>query len=728
MADGDGITLPSRRDDKDTHKDYIYFIFLLNTMIITQIKTGQRGTTYSPISMDELVTAIRECNYINALKDFRELLLMEGLDSHGKMPTVTSNQIPSLCFAALWRKNNAQLVMREYNRLVLLEITNLPSTEEACRVRNRAAVIPYTRLAFVGATGRDVVIVCAMTSEGIDNCELEHLKTVHLTAYKMLHYLYSSQLLLSVDNKEPRLDCACLMSADAGVYYNANSEPYVVTDEAVEVPLYKGGRTGAEPHFHEGNVLTMYSIYESCLEKALEDARMCMGEGMTEHDFYMCALSKLAAYCNDTNIPMDFGIRHALWKKDFGEDRMFIEKVFANAYESRTSKLIPYGGIDKDALIVYKTEAFLKMHYELRRNVMTGVVQYRKRDGFDYDFHDLTEGALNTMTNRALKAGIRSWDKDVRRIINSDDVRRFDPIGDYIFSLPEWDGKDRVAELVSRIPTDCPNVQLYIHTWLLSMVAHWLGRDRHHGNALVPLLIGHQGCGKTTLCSMLLPPALATYYNDKVNFKNDTDLNLGLSSFALINIDEFDSVKKSQQAVLKYLLSKNTVTMRPPYGKAYVNRRRYASFIATTNKERPLVDRTGSRRFACIQILAGKSIDTTTPIDHDQLYAQLYHEIYNGARYWLNDEETRALMSHNEKYREMADLSELVDAVFELPQNEGEGEYLTTYELIDCLVKASPALPRSKTLNSELGKVMRGKHFEYQHRHAGAVYRVKQKH
>ncbi len=406
---------------------------------------------------------------------------------------------------------------------------------------------------------------------------------------------------------------------------------------------------------------------------------------------------------------------------------MYIESVFRNAYEEKTSKTIPYGFVSKDALLVYKTEAFLKMHYELRRNVMTGVVQYRKKDGYDYEFRDLTEGALNTMTNRALKAGLKSWDKDVRRIINSEDVRRYDPIGDYIFSLPTWDGKDRVLDFVRRIPTDCKNVHLYIHTWLLSMVAHWLGRDRQHGNALVPLLIGHQGCGKTTLCSMILPPALADYYNDKVNFKNETDLNLGLSSFALINIDEFDSVKKSQQAVLKYLLSKNTVTMRPPYGKAYVNRRRYASFIATTNKERPLVDRTGSRRFACIKIEPGKSIDTATPMDYDQLFAQLYHELYNGARYWLNDDETAELMTYNEQFRELNDLSEMVDVAFEHPKGEDDGEYLTTYELIECLAEVYPQLQRSNSLNSELGKVMRGKRFEYKHLNIGAVYRVKRK-
>ena len=54
------------------------------------------------------------------------------------------------------------------------------------------------------------------------------------------------------------------------------------------------------------------------------------------------------------------------------------------------------------------------------------------------------------------------------------------------------------------------------------------------------------------------------YYNDQLNFKNEFDLNIALTSFALINIDEFDKTTNSQQIVLKYLLSSADVKFRPP--------------------------------------------------------------------------------------------------------------------------------------------------------------------
>lgn len=695
--------------------------------MITKIKRNNKGATYTVLTEESLIDEIRGCGLNDSIATFRTVMTING---PGDAKAVAQNcGIAEVCFAALWKKTNGNLEQKEYNSLVPLEISNLPSPSEAYRLRDEAARIPYTRIAYVGATGRDVAIVCAINTDNvIGEITADRQKALHTAAYKMLHYLYSSQLQLSVDNIEPRLDNTCLLSADDGIHYNPNSEPYIVSSDNVNVPIYRNAKIGEVETLSDDSVVSLHTVFEWCLSSAMEEARSFAGEyGIEdEESINMHCLSLLAENCNDANLPMDFGIRNTSWKRCFRKDVNYITKVFENAYEAKASKDIPYGKVNKNALMAYKTEAFLKMHYEMRRNIMTGVVQYRKKDGYDYDFHDLTDEALNTMTNRAVKAGIGSWDKDMRRIINSEDVKIYDPIEDFIFSLPKWDGKDYVSDFINRIPTDSPVIRHWLCVWLLSMVAHWLGRDLKHGNALVPLLIGEQGCGKSTFCGMILPPELSDYYNDKVNFKNETDINLGLSSFALINIDEFDSVKKSQQPVLKYLLSKSTVRMRPPFGKAFVNRRRFASFIGTTNHTHPLTDPTGSRRFVCIQIPQGSIIDTTTPVNHRQLYAQLYHEIFSGACYWLNEEETKLLMQHNDKFRNITDLAELIDLVFVKPVNEGKGEYLSTYKIVDVMTKYYPLFNRTSKINLEVGKVLRGKGYAHKHTNTGTAYLVQE--
>lgn len=693
---------------------------------ITRINHTSNGATYTALSMDEAVEMLRSGFFANEVAKFRQELDIRTATNNADSYLPSATGIPDICFAALWRKRNDMPEMRQYNGLVMLEISILPTSDEAIRLCREASRIPYTRLAFVGATGKEVIIVCALTAEGIDEMTTAQFLALQLSAYKRLHYIYSSQLMVPFDYKRPTLDRRCAMSCDAYAYYNPTSEAFFVSEGDGDVPVYHNTRNNLEPQFRDCDVLTLHTIYEWCMTTAWEEAREYAGENNITDESLIAekALHSLASNCNDAEIPIDFAVRRASWYKPFGSDANYIEQTFVNAYEQMTSKMIPYGFVNKNALMAYKIEAFLKMHYELRRNLLTGVVQYRNKDGYKFDFQDLTEEAINTMTNRAVKAGIGSWDKDVRRIIKSSDVAEYDPIEDYICSLPKWDGKDRIAELVGRIPTDTPNVGLYLRTWFLAMVAHWIGRDTRHGNALVPLLIGHQGCGKTTLCGMVLPPELMDYYNDKVNFKNETDLNLGLSSFALINIDEFDSVKKSQQAVLKYLLSKSEVKMRPPYGKAYVSRRRFASFIATTNKSRPLIDKTGSRRFACIHILPGHSIDTVTPIDYKQLYAQILEEVKSGKRYWLNERETQELILQNERYRSVTDLSEMVDSTFTATSDEEKGQYLTTFEILDILEERFCDLNRTRNINAELGKILRAKQYKSHKKNTGMTYLV----
>ena len=259
------------------------------------------------------------------------------------------------------------------------------------------------------------------------------------------------------------------------------------------------------------------------------------------------------------------------------------------------------------------------------------------------------------------------------------------------------------------------------------MVAMWLGKGQLTGNALVPLLIGRQGCGKSSFCRILLPRDLMDYYNDRINFKNEQDLNLGLSSFALINLDEFDRVTQRQQIVLKYLVSTADLKYRPPYGKAYTSNRRYASFIGTTNEQMPLTDPTGSRRFVCVGI--DGDIDFLTPVQHDQLYAQLVQEIRQGERYWLTKEEERSLMEHNLQYQRLNGLGEMLMAVVQRPRSDEEGEWLSINDLSSILKNHFKGYKEDEGTFRKIGNYLSRPEYKFQSKHtnAGALYWVMRK-
>lgn len=702
-------------------------------MKITVRKKTQNAFTYSAIDMEELIANMRSGAYSDSVRLIREDYPLLSRKRNGDIDIRSIHEnMPNVCFTSQVRKMNGELELREYNALILLEVSNLQSEKEAKRIKTLATELPYTMLCFIGDTGHDVKIVCgARFGEDISKCDAEKTLRLHTNAYKLLHYHYSTQLMLTVDNIKPELTAWCPVSMDEDLFYNPDSELIMVNDRDIALPTLKAAKEEDASCLPGTNRLdTLFRIFEWCLDDAYDKARSMTTK---EDEYVHNLLSCLADNCNDSALPIDFTLRRIASKDIFMEmQKDYIEEVLRNAYR-KSSKMVPFGHVKKSALLIMKTAAFLHQHYELRRNVVTGVVQYRRLDGYDYTFKDLTPQVMNSMTMRALKAGLDSWDKDMNRLVNSDEVPEYDPIYDYILALPKWNGNDYVGELIARLPIDKEKTasdfpwEEMMRVWLRSMVAHWMGRDMSHGNALVPLIIGGQGCGKTSFCNIILPPELRDYFNDKVDFKNDTNLALALSRFALINIDEFDSVKKSQQPVLKYLLSKSDIKLRPPYGKSIVMRRRYASFIATTNDRHPLIDNTGSRRFLCLPIAPGSTIDYLSPVDYEQFYAQLYHEVMNRERYWLTDKETQQLMAHNAKFQKVVSLDRMIENIITLPKNEADGEYMTISEITDLVLERYPEFMPTKSTPRDIGFLLTEHGFAKKHITIGQAYCVKRK-
>ena len=394
----------------------------------------------------------------------------------------------------------------------------------------------------------------------------------------------------------------------------------------------------------------------------------------------MQLLQQIARKSLEQGIPLSHAQGMTLEHPLFHNDPDLVKSVFSTTYEitlmedyRKKHKMKPLKSVPQETLQTMRTEIFLTANYDMRKNLMTGVAEYRMKYSEDQTFKPLTEEVRNDMTIEAREQGLKSWDQDVNRFIDSTRIEQYDPVNTWLNELPTWDGTDRIGPLAARVPTDQPHWEKYLRYWLVGMVAQWRESDKQlTGNALTPLLIGRQGCGKTRFCKILLPPELRDYYNDKLNFKNEFDLNIALTSFALINIDEFDKTTSSQQIVLKYLLSSADVKFRPPYGKTIKQYRRYTSFIGTTNQQKPLVDPTGSRRFACIGVTG--NINFNDDLNHQQLFAQALHLFNNGERYWLEDDEIKTLIKENESYQRMNDLVEMIGETFRKPK-EGEGKW-----------------------------------------------------
>ena len=270
--------------------------------------------------------------------------------------------------------------------------------------------------------------------------------------------------------------------------------------------------------------------------------------------------------------------------------------------------------------------------YDIRYNVLDRTPEVQRRDQTDKGFVPVSKLVRNTMVIDLHKRGCMVWNNDVDRIVESAYMPQYHPFSAYLQALPRWDGTDRMGPLAERVSTDAL-WRLVFGRWLRCMVAGWVqataGGASTCGNAMIPLLVSEeQGVRKSTFCRMLLPPELRNYYTDKFELAGDERLELALSRFALVNLDEFDRYNKLHNAKLKNLVQLGTMQARRPYAAGFSKMARVASFIGTSNRFDLLTDPTGSRRFYCQEVK--RVIDCDTPLDYAQLYAQLLHEVKNG--------------------------------------------------------------------------------------------------
>ena len=706
------------------------------SMKITVFKRKGPKETVVREGLADIAEAIRNGKHIDEVHHLRQYyhLMHPRRTEDGRMETSFDFKmtLPRLCFSAEIDKYRKEFRILNYNGLIVLEANNLADYDEAIRIRNEAARLPQTMMVFLGASGRSVKIVCRGellpdNGGGVPTTE-EEIKKFHQLLYRTARKAYNAQLDITLDAPKPLIHRTVYISADPDMRFREQAVPfYVDMEEKTAPPSPTDLETVTKEHYlMPGRSLKQTYIlnYQFILSEV-------MGRYFELPDEERAGelLMQIAAKCLEQGIPQQQAINLTMCHPVFNGDRLLVEKTFEDIYAvqnmkdwMKRNKLHPLKSVPEDTLLMMKTDIFLHTHYEMRKNIMTGVAQYRDNNGEDDEFRDLDDEARNEMTMRAKEMGLKTWDRDIARFIESPRIEKFDPVNTWLDSIGAWDGEDRIKALAARVPTNQPNWEHYLHTWLLGMVAHWQGRKSLTGNALVPLLIGRQGCGKSSFCRILLPKELRDYYNDRINFKNETDLNLGLTSFALINIDEFDKTTARQQVLLKYLLSTADVKFRPPYGKAYKQYRRYASFIGTTNQPKPLTDPTGSRRFVCVEVT--DMINFSDDLDHYQIYAQLKAEIEQGMKYWLDDDEIARLIDENERFQRIDSLEEMIAAVFRKPEEGEAGHWFSATEVLEKLQARYGKTTLKNYSPEKIGTRLSSRHFAFEsdHKRKGNCY------
>ena len=389
----------------------------------------------------------------------------------------------------------------------------------------------------------------------------------------------------------------------------------------------------------------------------------------------------------------------------------------------------------KAALNLRCLKDFLQQHYAFRYNRLTDCTECavlpegigllssqetqtvqtisQTTDSSTLEYHPIDTRLLNTLSLSALDHGVDCWDRDVKRLVESTQMPSYHPFTDYMANLPTWDGRDRLTALAQRVSDDAQWVR-HFRRWMLAVAAQWLkgdgfGRSMNgdtfgqrmgctdfgqRANSVAPLLVSaRQGLGKSTFCRQLLPTKLQAYFTESFDLNNPTAAEHKLTAFGLINIDEFDRLSAERMPLLKNLMQLERITLRRAFKHSAEPLPRIASFIATSNRYDLLTDLTGSRRFICVDVQ--HPIDCSTPIEYDQLYAQLKEAILAGERTWFDKEEEVEIQARNQAFYRVLPAQELLEETVEFCEAGAEGAaLLSSATLYSLLQQKHPAALR----------------------------------
>lgn len=314
---------------------------------------------------------------------------------------------------------------------------------------------------------------------------------------------------------------------------------------------------------------------------------------------------------------------------------------------------------------VTDTDWMTRLHYQPRNGILENSV-YNLNLILNND-PDFANFAFNELANRIQITGPLPWERpegnmfwrdadtaqlksiiDIRYLPFSSrnhdvaftkaaDDRHFHPVRDYLNSLPEWDGIERVEDLFIRYlqADDTPYVRAVTRKTFAAAVARVYVPGIKFD--CVPVLDGDQGIGKSTIVKDLVT---SEYYSETLSL-TDMDDKSGaekLQGFWAVEIGELAGMKKADIEKVKAFLSTCDDKYRPSYGKVVESHPRQCIIIATVNGERGyLRDITGNRRFWIIKLHQKKQKKTWdfTPEYRAQFWAEAKEIWKSGEKLYL---------------------------------------------------------------------------------------------
>ncbi len=315
---------------------------------------------------------------------------------------------------------------------------------------------------------------------------------------------------------------------------------------------------------------------------------------------------------------------------------------------------------------IKQLQDFIDEHYDLRINVITNQLESKPK-GSNEPYSIFQDSDLRV---QLYQKGIGRFDGELKALLGSKYVERYDPFLEYFEGLPKWGGKiDYIAELANYCQTDNQE-------WFIIMFKKHLVRIAGQATNQIPFnkqcltLVGKQNDGKTSFLDFLVPDSLKDYYRKGFDFHSGKEGKISLVQNILINLDELAQFAKNDlNNEFKAVLSETSVKFRPLYQPNEQTVQRRASFVASTNNCDFLTDETGNVRWLPFVVKEinhdnGGANGYNKNIIIDLVWAQAYTLLKDGYHYDLRKQEIEIQEKHNKQFIKVSFLMELIQRYF----------------------------------------------------------------
>ena len=703
-----------------------------------KVKNNRFGKPVS-VGLDGIVELMRSEKHAKAVEGIAQYvtysLIQKEQQGHESYGINGLDAMPYLIFSATFGRQDLQN-LRQPTGLVLLSVDYGLDVQHMQSIRDKAVQLPQTVLLFRSVSRRSLKIVvrCRPASGELPQTAEEYerfLTDARQQAAKYYGAFCDCEIRQGSAGQGdgtrnpawtegPRSETlrGCRMSQDAQLYYNADAEALTIIHKA-DSPLnnYPNARTDAsgwtESDTPRELVEKERADFYACWQKALEDYQPESDDKALQEDGLM---TLLAQYCRKSGLPEESSvIRAARYSTQMPLDT--VRTVFRSVYQENAAGR-PMAMMTEKQRIARKVKDFFDRRYELRFNEMKHIEEFRAKGYENRSWLPLTDRELRRIAHEEMMDVGAAWSIDIELYVRSSIIKSYNPIHEFLAGCGKWDGnRDYIGELARRVPNNFADWERFFHRWFLGMVAQWLGKSRDFGNSVVPMLIGPQATHKSTFCKLIIPMALREYYIDDIKMQNAEQVERMLGRMALVNIDEYNAKTEREQAKIKRILTEKDVQVRRMRSEHYEMTPRMASFIATTNDRLPLNDPTGSRRYLCVEVTG--VIDTDTPINYRQLYAQAVAELDQKQPYYFTKDEEALIEEHNKEYQNISPTEILLTTYYE-PAERSKKYFMKAQDILDDLLDKAKGSDRPNM--KQLTLALKAAKFPYGSQHGRGWY------